>query len=124
MDSNHDDKREIVGVTLGKAYALMSKILGNLDLPIMLPAPTAGALVEVKQAVINARDLTAELPLDVKAAAMLDTMILEWLTALELGVLDRLEPADWALDAAMDALLRLPHIAAQLIEHLDLGNEN
>lgn len=122
---DHEDQREYVGEIIGTCYALIAKLLGSLTPPIMLPVPNPGHLRETRQAVINTRNLIADLPLEPIARAMLDTILLEWLTALTLAMHERRDASgQWALDAAVAATTRLTLIAEHFAIEIGLFDQD
>ncbi|WP_067171163.1 hypothetical protein [Microtetraspora niveoalba] len=118
MDNHHEDPLDALGHALLGAYVLIGKLLGWLPLPIGLPPIDEedwDGLVAVA-AIDRARIAVRDLPLDSLTASIMDKLLLEWLTAHDLGVITEVVGRDrWRLEALSYALSRITSLA-QLAE--------
>lgn len=119
MDNHHDDDPlEELGTLLIGTYVLISKILGQLPIPIGLPPvddDDFDGRLAVK-AIERARNAMRDLPMEPLTVDLLDRLLLEWLTAHELGTVAWIvgrEP--WRLEAMAYTITRIRALA-QIVE--------
>ncbi|RCG31945.1 hypothetical protein DQ384_05225 [Sphaerisporangium album] len=129
MEDHH--KREYsfdeLSAMLVGGYMLISKLLLRLPIPIALPAITEDGLdgVIAVAAVDKARRDISALPMDALTAAMMQQVLLEWLTAHDQGlVIINLGEEPRRLAAMTATLTRLTHLGDHAEIRLELEEED
>jgi len=106
-----------------RSYDLIADLLEALPLSIMIPRfadPEDWESRDALPAIIQARKAAGDEPVSHELRALVDRMLLDWLTCYEMGCLcDMAGPAPWRTDAMVAATLRvtvtLNRAAVQLV---------
>ena len=126
MDSHESNLKDLTEVTTG-AYIFLAKILGELPLPIELPAFGQDPKVDGREALLameRARSVVTDEPISERRKKGLATVALSWMTAYELICVSIEKGAtSWRNDAIEDALLQIG-IVMELVEGLEAESED
>ncbi|HEX4814884.1 MAG TPA: hypothetical protein VFV66_19255 [Nonomuraea sp.] len=106
-----EDLEELADLLTG-AYALTSKLLGLLPIPINLPSLHETGGLNGAQALERARQAMHDLPLDFHVVAVLDDMIFQWLIGHDLCALAvSISPDPHRLHGLRKALIRFSELS-------------